>query len=107
MQHSKYTRRDALRLASLSAAALSFPASLRAAEPPQPESSAPSSVVDFSRELGTIRPLHGVNNGPFNWGGRANVSVFHREAGIPWVRLHDVHWPSPDVVDIPCIFPLF
>ncbi len=107
MHDSRYSRRDALKLASLGAAALSFPASLRAADPPQADSSAPCVVVDFSRELGTIRPLHGVNNGPFNWGSRADVSVSHREAGIPWVRLHDVHWPSPDVVDIPCIFPLF
>ncbi|MBI4578450.1 MAG: hypothetical protein HY718_02035 [Planctomycetes bacterium] len=27
-------------------------------------------VVDFSREVGRIKPLHGVNNGPFHWGGK-------------------------------------
>jgi xylan 1,4-beta-xylosidase len=107
MSAARYSRRDVLRMAGLGAAALSFPANLRAADAPPPKPSEGRIVVDFSRELGPIKPLHGVNNGPFNWGGRANVSVFHREAGIPWVRLHDVHWPSPDVVDIPCIFPLF
>jgi xylan 1,4-beta-xylosidase len=94
-------------MAGLGAAALSLPANLRAADAPESTPAPGRIVVDFARELGSIRRLHGVNNGPFNWGGRANVSVFHQAAGIPWVRLHDVHWPSPDVVDIPCIFPLF
>lgn len=107
MSAARYSRRDVLRMASFGAAAISFPAKGWAAGVSQPKPPTERILVDFSKELGPIKPLHGVNNGPFNWGGRANVSVLHQEAGIPWVRLHDVHWPSPDVVDIPCIFPLF
>ena len=94
-------------MAALGAAAFSLPAKSTAAGLPPPKTSKASVVVDCSRQVGLIRPLHGVNNGPFNWGGRANVTLSHQEAGFPWVRLHDVHWPSPDVVDIPCIFPFF
>ena len=107
MSDARYSRREVLKLAGLGAAAISLPGKGWAADAPESKAARERIQVDFSRELGPIKPLHGVNNGPFNWGGRANVSVFHREAGIPWVRLHDVHWPSPDVVDIPCIFPLF
>ena len=94
-------------MAGFGAAAISFRAMGWAAGLSEPKPPTERILVDFSKELGAIKALHGVNNGPFNWGGRADVSVFHREAGIPSVRLHDVHWPSPDVVDIPCIFPLF
>ena len=65
-------------------------------------------VVDFAKTLGRIRPLNGVNNGPFVDGSHtADMNVRHKEAGFPSVRLHDCHWPNPNVVDIPAIFPLF
>jgi xylan 1,4-beta-xylosidase len=107
MSEARYSRRDVLRMAGLGAAAVSVPAKAWAADVPGPKPARDRVVVDFSKELGPIRPLHGVNNGPFNWGGRADLTLSHQEAGFPWVRLHDVHWPSPDVVDIPCIFPFF
>lgn len=65
-------------------------------------------VVDFSKSLGKIRALNGVCNGPLRVGGHTtDMATLHAEAGFPSVRLHDCHWPNPNVVDIPCIFPLF
>ena len=62
-------------------------------------------VVDASKVVGTFRPLHGVNNGPLDGGGTIDLSDAYREAGIPLVRLHDVHWPNADVVDMHVVFP--
>ncbi len=65
-------------------------------------------TVDFAKPAGRIRPLNGVNNGPFAAGNHtADMEARHKEAAFPSVRLHDCHWPHPDVVDIPAIFPLF
>jgi len=61
--------------------------------------------VDGSRRTGTIRPLHGVNNGPLNCGETVDVSARYRELGIPLARLHDAEWPDPNVVDIHAVFP--
>jgi xylan 1,4-beta-xylosidase len=63
--------------------------------------------VDFSRSNGLIRPLHGGNNGPLNYGELVNLSDFHRELAIPFTRLHDSDWPYADIVDIHAIFPDF
>ena len=65
----------------------------------------PRIVVDCSRSVGTIRPLHGVNGGPIDQGGLIDLSDFFRAAKLPLVRLHDVHWPNADVVDMHVIFP--
>ena len=62
-------------------------------------------VLDFSKRTGTVRPLHGVNNGPLEDGGLLDLSDFHRQLAIPFTRLHDVHWPNPDVVDMHVVFP--
>ena len=65
-------------------------------------------TVDFAKPLGKIRALNGVNNGPVTYGKHsADIVARHQEAGFSGVRLHDSHWPNPNVVDIPCIFPLF
>ena len=61
--------------------------------------------VDGSQRLGTIRPLHGVNNGPLNQGETIDLSEYYRKAGFPLVRLHDSEWPDPDIVDIHAVFP--
>jgi len=61
----------------------------------------------FDRPAGVIRPLHGINKGPLASGGLVDVSDAHRALGIPWTRLHDCHWPNPDVVDIHAIFGAF
>ncbi len=63
--------------------------------------------VDCGRVLGEIRPLHGGNSGPIQYGETVDLSAYHRELGIPFIRLHDCHWPNPDVVDIHAVFPDF
>jgi len=63
--------------------------------------------VDCGRVVGTIRPLHGVNCGPVADQGLTDLSAYYKELGIPLTRLHDCHWPNPDVVDIHTIFPDF
>ncbi|HEX2973291.1 MAG TPA: hypothetical protein VHP11_13230, partial [Tepidisphaeraceae bacterium] len=40
-------------------------------------------------------------------GGLVDLSTYHRQLGLPYTRLHDCHWPNPDVVDIHAIFPVF
>ena len=82
-----------------------FATSTPAAE--KPRQSAQPVVVDFAKSLGKIRALHGVNNGPIIWGANDDLTKYHAEAAFPSTRLHDMHWPSPDVVDVPCIFPIF
>lgn len=61
--------------------------------------------VDCSRVIGTIKEINGVNQGPLEDGGMVDLSAYFRQLKIPSVRLHDVHWPNPDVVDIHVIFP--
>ncbi len=61
--------------------------------------------IDCSQVEGRIRPLHGVNNGPLNFGDTIDVSASWRELAIPHTRLHDSEWPRPDIVDFQAIFP--
>src|SRR4051794_1736392 len=62
-------------------------------------------VVDCAKSAGEIRPLHGVNSGPLDRGGLIDLSASHRALSIPLTRLHDCHWPNPDVVDLHVVFP--
>ena len=64
-------------------------------------------AVDFGTPAGRIRGLHGVCNGPVSYGENPDLRPWFREAGFPTARLHDCHYPSPDVVDVSTIFPLF
>ena len=61
--------------------------------------------VDFSRPVGVVRALHGINKGPIAAGGLVDVTAAMRALGVPCVRLHDCHWPNPDVVDVHAVFP--
>src|SRR5215212_3047981 len=61
--------------------------------------------VDFGRTNGAFRTLHGINKGPLAAGGMFNVTAEQRALGLPFIRLHDCHWPNPDVVDIHAVFP--
>ncbi|MBN1818987.1 MAG: hypothetical protein JW828_16620 [Sedimentisphaerales bacterium] len=61
--------------------------------------------VDCNDVCGKIRPLHGVNNGPLNFGQIVDLSECYRQIRVPLVRLHDCEWPSPEVVDIHAVFP--
>ena len=62
-------------------------------------------VVDASKRLGEIRPLHGVNGGVLEEGGTVDLSRAYAEIGTPLARLHDCRWPGPDVVDVHTVFP--
>ena len=70
--------------------------------------------VDFSCTGARIKPLHGVNRAPMRLehkgssDGRDSQKEF-AEAGIPFVRLHDVGgaWGGTHYVDIPNVFPNF
>jgi xylan 1,4-beta-xylosidase len=64
-------------------------------------------AVDFGMKTGTIKPLHGVNNGPVCYGSLVDVSRYYKELGVPWVRIHDPNWPHPREVDYYTIFPDF
>lgn len=61
--------------------------------------------ADFARPAGTIRPLHGINKGPLAPGGIIDLTESFRALALPSVRVHDCHWPNPDVVDIHAVFP--
>lgn len=65
----------------------------------------PRIVVDCSKTIGQVRSLHGVNGGPIDQGGLIDLSDYFRAAKFPLVRLHDVHWPNADVVDMRVVFP--
>ncbi len=54
-----------------------------------------------------VRALHGVNGGPLAAGGLLDLSARWKEAAFPLARLHDSHWPNPDVVDVHAVFPDF
>ena len=77
-------------------------ATAAAAEGPK----APTVVVDFAKSIGKIR-IHGVNNGPVNWGLGPDLTNYHKEAGFPAARLSDCYFGCLDAVDIHCIFPIF
>lgn len=62
--------------------------------------------VDFSKKIGRIKPLHGVNSGPCTKVFTYDATELFREAGIPFARMHDVEYPygSGEFVDIHCVF---
>lgn len=61
--------------------------------------------IHFAETNTPFRPLHGINKGPQVAGGLFTVTHAQRDLGIPFTRLHDCHWPNPDVVDIHAVFP--
>jgi len=72
-----------------------------------PASRAAELEVDCAQTTGRIRALHGGNGGPLGGGGLIDLTAGQRELRIPYVRLHDCHWPNPDVVDVHAVFPSF
>ena len=69
-----------------------------------------SVCIDFAQSTKkAIRPLHGMNSGPRNCAAVYDARPQFVEAGIPFVRLHDVEYPygSGEYVDVPCIFKCF
>ena len=63
--------------------------------------------VDFSKVIGKIRPLNGVNGGPIVTRGAFDLSSNFTELGIKHVRLHDIPWMYENAVDINYVFPRF
>lgn len=62
-------------------------------------------TADFAKPRGAIRALHGINKGPLAPGGLLDLTEAQRALGTPSIRLHDCHWPYPDVVDMHVVFP--
>ena len=67
-------------------------------------------AVDWSSDVGPVKPVNGVGQPPMN-GGPREFTMFRylREAGVPHSRLHDVGgWLGHGLwVDIPNVFPDF
>lgn len=79
--------------------------SVREAMSDEPTDNCRRIEVDFSRVVGTIRPLHGVNSGPIAEHFTVDLSKYFRELQIPCVRLTLPNWPGVDCVHIKCVFP--
>jgi hypothetical protein len=62
-------------------------------------------VVDFSKAVGTIEPLNGVNGGPAVTREAFDLSSNFSELGIKHIRLHDVPWMYENAVDFNYVFP--
>ena len=70
-------------------------------------------LIDFSKKVSKIKPMHAVNNGPNVAGGdqtRGN-EVLYAEAKIPYARTHDAAFHAAyggeHTVDISAVFPNF
>jgi xylan 1,4-beta-xylosidase len=74
---------------------------------PTGNSAAQDQTIDFANSIGKIRSIHGVVNGPVNFGIGADLTNYHKEAGFPSARLSDCIFGGIDAVDIHCIFPFF
>lgn len=96
-------RRDFIKqmagVTALAAAPLSLAKPAGAAENEAPV------IVDFRPTASRFKALQGVNKGPLAAGGLVDVIAAYREIGVPLTRLHDCHWPIPDVVDMHVVFP--
>ena len=67
-------------------------------------------TVDFSKEIGKIKPMHAVGAGPKQgYSGGTDVSNLYMEMNIPYSRLHDIEttFGSDLFVDIHNVFPDF
>lgn len=66
--------------------------------------------IDFGKTVGTIKPMHSVNNGPTTSRGITNNETY-RAAGIPYARIHDAAfyagYGGEHIVDVHAIFPDF
>lgn len=62
-------------------------------------------TVDFSQLQGQLRALHGINCGPLGANHVVDVTEAQKLLHPPSTRLHDCHYPNPDVVDLSAVFP--
>ena len=65
----------------------------------------PDLVLRADQPLPALRALHGLNKGPLAPGGLVDVTAQQTALHPPLTRLHDCHWPVPDVVDFHAVFP--
>ncbi len=69
--------------------------------------------IDFSKQIGKIKVMHAVNNGPKVAGNdqRSGNQDYYQAARIPYARVHDASFYSPyggeHTVDVHAIFPRF
>ena len=67
--------------------------------------------VDFTKTVGTVKPMHGVGQPPFAGADGVDFTPcrYLQEARIPYTRLHDVSgaFGGNRFVDIPNLFPDF
>lgn len=115
-EEQRTARRQFLKAAAASMFSASAGLSLRAAPLAQPTPEIRLSVldrspqtidIDFSKVVGAIKPLNGVNGGPLMTRGAFDLSSRFSELGIKHVRLHDIPWDYDNVVDLNYVFPHF
>ncbi len=65
--------------------------------------------IDFSKTVGKMKPVHGVNNGPVTFNFMRDATALFVRAGIPYSRLHDTEgdYGCGEYVDIPAVFKVF
>ena len=64
--------------------------------------------IDFSKKIGKIKPVNGLNNGPaFGMELDKDFTEQYKEMACPIVRVSDVEYPyaSSRYLDLHCIFP--
>lgn len=61
-------------------------------------------VVNYEMQVGIIKSLQGMNDGPLSEGGRVDLSSYYLDLGISHIRLHDVGF-GMKAVDIHYVFP--
>ncbi len=65
-------------------------------------------TVDFSKQSGVMKPLHGMNNAPVSWVFKSFLDKFVSELGTPYFRLHDARVGiDVHIADISGMFPDF
>ena len=62
--------------------------------------------IDFGKAVGPMKPVHAAGQGPLLFGPNFSMFRYLKEAGVPYVRLHDVGgmFGQNLWVDIPNIF---
>jgi len=65
----------------------------------------PALIVDPNKILGPMKPVNGVNNGPFCLDGIFDFSPEFAAAAFADVRTHDPNYPCRNACDINAVFP--
>lgn len=73
--------------------------------PPPAARPTPRLIIDPAHALGPLKPINGVNNGPFCLDGVVNLHDRFVAARFADVRIHDANYPARDVCDINAVFP--